>query len=307
MLLRARWWSVAVLTASLLGCSTPEAPHPPSTESAEIPVGTGVARAADGLEIAYTVRGEGETALVFVHGWSCSQEFWREQAGPFALEHEVVTVDLGGHGLSGTDREPWSILELAGDVVAVADALQLERIVLIGHSMGGPVSLEAARLMPGRVLGVVAVDTLHDVEVEIPRDFVEKTAPALRADFAGTMAGFFAGMGGPELEEDLRAWLVDRASAADPDVAIALLEDFPELDLPVMLRAAAVPVRAINAAQPETKIEAGRRHGDFDAVILPECGHFLHLEKPEEFNALLREQLESFEGAATATPLPAGS
>jgi pimeloyl-ACP methyl ester carboxylesterase len=74
-----------------------------------------------------------------------------------------VTLDLAGHGDSGKDRSRWSILGLAQDVVAVADDLRLRRIIFVGHSMGGWISLESARVLRGRVVGVVLVDIVHDV------------------------------------------------------------------------------------------------------------------------------------------------
>ena len=120
---------------------------------------TGTAHSADGAAIAYDVRGKGDITLVFIHGWACDRSFWREQLDIFARDYRVVALDLGGHGDSQVDRDAWSLAVLGGDVQAVADELNLNRVILIGHSLGGMVSLEAARLMPERVLGVVGVDT----------------------------------------------------------------------------------------------------------------------------------------------------
>jgi len=253
----------------------------------------GTVPSADGLEIWYERRGAGDTALLFVHCWSCDHEFWREQVGAFSDRYQVVTLDLGGHGRSRGDRSEWRIEGLAPDVVAVADELDLDRIILVGHSMGGPVSLEAARLLGDRVLGVVAVDTLHDVTTEYPEEEVAAFIDAFEADFEGTLRGMFAGMAGAQMDPALANWIVEKAAAADPEVAISLLGDFPELDAPVMFEAAGVPIRAINAAPgagvPVTNIEANRRHADFEAVIMGDVGHFLQLEAPDVFNAHLAE------------------
>ena len=137
--------------------------------------GPGFATAPDGSKIAYEVAGtDAEPALVFVHCWSCNRQFWREQVDAFTGSHRLVTLDLGGHGESSATRSAWSILELGADVKAVADHLGLDDMILVGHSMGGPVSLEAARLMPNRVRGLIAVDTLHDADLEYPPEMADQ-------------------------------------------------------------------------------------------------------------------------------------
>src|SRR5262245_40716305 len=102
------------------------------------------ARAADGVELAYEEEGAGTPALVFVHGWCGDRAFWRGTLDAFAATNHVVALDLAGHGASGAGRERWTLEELAGDVVAVVEALPDERVILVGHSMGAPVSLLAA-------------------------------------------------------------------------------------------------------------------------------------------------------------------
>lgn len=79
----------------------------------------------------------------------------------------------------------------------------------------------------------------------------------------------------------------------DPAAAIALLRDFNRFDSKAALVAADVPVRAINAADPyPTAVETNRKYGDFEAVLLPDVGHFLMLESPDEFNPQLRTIVE---------------
>ena len=121
------------------------------------------------MPITYDVRGTGDTALVFVHCWSCDRTFWKYQLAAFADDYRVAAIDLPGHGESGADRDEWTIAGLGDDVARVVEQLGLRRVILVGHSMGGPVSLEAARRLPGRVLGVIAVDTLHNAEFKYPR------------------------------------------------------------------------------------------------------------------------------------------
>jgi pimeloyl-ACP methyl ester carboxylesterase len=126
-----------------------------------------VATSSDGIRIAYEVHGEAATALVFVHGWSCNRSYWRQQLQPFSRQFKVVAVDVAGHGQSGLGRESWTIPAFGGDVAAVVEKLGLKRVILIGHSMGGDVIVESARQLPGRVAGLIWVDTYK--KLGIPR------------------------------------------------------------------------------------------------------------------------------------------
>lgn len=291
--------SRSILAIPLLVLAAAGAPAGADTATVEAP---------DGVPIVYEVRGAaeaGEPALVFVHCWGCNRSHWREQLDVFAADYRVVAMDLGGHGESGTGRESWKILDLAGDVEAVADALGLERMILIGHSMGGPVSLEAARRMPGRVIGVVAVDTLHNADFEFPPEQVAQLIAAFEADFAGTVAGFVRGMYQPGADPAVVDWTVKEAQATDREAAIALMRDFGGLDFPALFSGAKVPIRAINAApappmQPVTEVEINRKYSDFDAVLVEGVGHFLQLERPAEVNARLREVVTELAADAPA-------
>jgi pimeloyl-ACP methyl ester carboxylesterase len=250
------------------------------------------ARSADGVPIAYEVRGTGETTLVFVHGWACDGSFWHEQLDEFAEDFRVVSLDLGGHGASGADRDRWTLRSLGQDVQAVADALALDRFILVGHSMGGPVSLEAARLMPERVSGILCVDTLHDAELEAPEFTADQLMEGLRADFPGAMAAIVESGFEPDAEVAVVAFVRHKAVAANPDVAIPLIQELLDLDLRQALSAVNVPIRCINSAYGlPTAIDTNRKYADFDAVTLDAGGHFQHLESPERFNAEMRKLL----------------
>src|SRR5262245_66205582 len=95
----------------------------------EQPVKTTV-RASDGLNIVGEVRGQGDTALVLLHGWCGTREFWKHQVDALAGDYRIVAIDQAGHGESGKDRGAWTILGLAADVQAVVKELGLKRVVL---------------------------------------------------------------------------------------------------------------------------------------------------------------------------------
>lgn len=262
---------------------------------------SGTTFAPDGVEIYYEVSGAsskpGAPTLVFIHGWSCSTEFWRDQLPVFAASHRVVALDLGGHGRSGTDRGVWSIAGYGEDVASVADTLKLKNIILVGHSMGGPVALAAAAKMPGKVRGVIGVDTLHDASLTYQPQQVGQMMAAFQNDFNAAMKGMFEGLAGPTVSMRLQEWIVAEGRKANPEVAVALLGDFARIKVPKLLAGAGAPVRVINAAPgpmtAETNVALNRQYADFDAIIVPDVGHFLQLEKPVLFNQELAQLLDT--------------
>lgn len=256
-------------------------------------------RADDGLSIVYDVRGNGDTALVFLHGWCGDREYWKKQADAFADDYRVITMDLAGHGESGKDRKEWTVSSLARDVEAVVKALGLKRVILVGHSMGGPVALLAAKRMPGVVVGVVGVDTLHNAEFKWPEDVAKKFLAGFEADFKGTLRAGVRGLMRENADPDLQKWIVTKAEAQDQKMALGLMRDLAGLDAKTLLKEAKVPVRCINSGGgfqffTPTAIDINRKYADYNAVIIDGVGHYPMLEQPAEFNEKLREVLKEF-------------
>lgn len=246
----------------------------------------------DGVRIAYTAEGKGEPAIVFIHGWTCDQTHWRFQVPEFRKSFRVITIDLPGHGASGADRKSWSIDGLGADVAAVVRGLKLKQVVLVGHSMGGPVALAAAPRLRGILRGIVPVDSVHNVEFALPPDAAERFVKKFEDDFEGAwtrfMSGFFA-----DRDSKILKSILEKLDGVDRKAAISLLASYNRFDWKAALAGAGVPVRAINAAEPyQTEVKINRKYGNFDAVLMSDAGHFLMLEKPAEFNRHLRSVID---------------
>ncbi|HEX3248428.1 MAG TPA: alpha/beta hydrolase [Pyrinomonadaceae bacterium] len=252
-----------------------------------------VVPASDGVPIHYDVQGKGEPALVFVHCWGCNRHLWDNQVAEFSKTHRVVTIDLPGHGESGLERKTWSVESYGDDVKTVVTKLDLKRVVLIGSSMGGPIVLEAARRMPDRVVGIVPVDTLHDVESKVPPEQLESVFKAMEADFKGTNATlmsqyFFSATTPAAVKERILADIDSRP----PATAIAILRAVFAYDPIPAMREIKVPIRAINADRVPTNLEVNRKYApQFDAMIIKGTGHYPMLEDPTRFNSMLTETL----------------
>jgi pimeloyl-ACP methyl ester carboxylesterase len=253
-----------------------------------------VASSFDRVPIHYDVQGQGATALVFVHGWCCDRHYWDRQVGYFAPHYTVVCLDLAGHGQSGRARTQWTMPAFGQDVVAVVEQLRLAQLVLIGHSMGGPVIVEAARRLSTAVVGLVGVDTWQNVQqTRTPAQVAEVVRP-LRANFVEAAQALVRTMFVPTSDATLTAAVVTAMSAAPPPIGIGAMEALLGHDRQLQegLQEVQAPKRAINAAQwRATDMEAAQRYG-IEVVLMSDVGHFVMLEDPPTFNRLLDEAVK---------------
>ena len=252
---------------------------------------------SNGVAIAYEARGAGSPALMFVHGWSCDRGYWSDQLDAFDRDFEVVAVDLAGHGESGAVRKAWTMRSFGEDVAAVAEALALGRVIMIGHSMGGDVIMEAARRLRDSVVGLIWVDTHRSIGPPASARPIQESLAPFRADFVEATRAFARSMFPVNADPALVERVADDMSAAPPEVALPTLEAAWSYggQVPAMLETLRLPVIAINPDYRPTDTESMARHG-IETVIMSRSGHFLMMEKPARFNVLLREAIQRLTG-----------
>jgi pimeloyl-ACP methyl ester carboxylesterase len=200
---------------------------------------------------------------------------------------------LVGHGESGTNRKDWTISAFANDLAAVIEKLELDQVVLVGHSMGGFVVVEAARRMPDRVIGIVGADSLFDVERIRTQNQIDRFTTTfldpLRSDFVGNTRKFVQSMFLPTSDIALRDRIVTDTSSMPASVGIGAMVEMNENDvnLNAGIRDAIAPLFTINAASfRPTNLEAAHLNG-MQVMLMSGVGHFVMLEDAETFNGLL--------------------
>jgi len=250
----------------------------------------------DGTPISYEIYGAGESTLVFVHGWSCDARYWRAQLPHFAENHRVVMLDLAGHGHSGTTRSQYTMRAFGEDVKAVIEVTGSRRVILIGHSMGGSVIAEAARLMPNRVKGLIGVDTLENIEYPITREELKKMIAPLEKDFRTGSRQFVEEMISPQTDPQLREWILSDMSAAPPAVGLSamnnMMSQYTTGEAAKIFDEIRIPIITVNGDMWPINYEANRRHMSFfEAIILKGADHFLMLDRPKEFNQALEKAI----------------
>jgi pimeloyl-ACP methyl ester carboxylesterase len=241
----------------------------------------------DGIPLACDCRGQGEPLLLFVHGWTCRREYWAPQLEYFGAGQTAAALDLPGHGDSGLGpRSGWGIESFALDVMACLSALKAEKVILIGHSMGGAVVLEAARRLPETVVAVVLVDTfVIDYGGLTPGD-VQQIAAPFAEDFAAAMARLVKQTATAATPSALQDRLSREMAAADPAWALPVWRDLLAWSPQAAFAELRMPIHAINGAL----ISEGARQRCAPFVtetIIPGAGHFLQMEDPRGFNRVL--------------------
>ncbi len=291
--------ALSVLALAALAACSREAPAPAAAPAAA-PVaahpatdpGTGprLVMSPDGVHIEYRILGQGEPAVILVHGWASDANYWQEQFEALKAHYTVVAVNLAGHGGSGSNRSDWSIQNYAGDVAAVAREIPNQHLVLVGHALGATVALAAVPLIGARVSGVIAVDALRSVgEPPMPPQEVARRVAPFRADFVGeTRKLVTSSLFRPDANRALVQKVAYDMSLEPQAVAIPSLQSLLSLDLDPLLPSIHVPVYAINSDLLPTDAARIRKSlPNFTLDVLSHSGHFLMLEDPARFNPLL--------------------
>ncbi|MEO5997516.1 MAG: alpha/beta hydrolase [Chitinophagaceae bacterium] len=135
------------------------------------------------------VTGNGDTTLLFVHGSYNDQTYWKKQVDYFSKHYTVVTFDLPGHGKSGKERTDWSVKGFAEDVIEVIKELDLENVILIGHSLGAGINLIAATSYSKPIVGFIGIDYFKNAATALPSQSPQQaltTQESLIANFSAT-------------------------------------------------------------------------------------------------------------------------
>jgi pimeloyl-ACP methyl ester carboxylesterase len=291
----------ALLAAlAVAGCNTANTPPSPATDStaaqpAHVDGLPQLALTPDSVHIDYRVWGQGEPAIVLIHGWACDWNYWQAQVEFLKSRYTVVALNLAGHGASERNRADWSIGNYGEDVATVVRQLRNRQVILVGHSMGGDVALEATRRIGDRVIGIIAVDSLKSVGLppmrarEIDRQLAPFRANFIEATRDYVTATMFEKGADPTLMQKIAYDM----SLEPASVGVPSLQSLLAMNFATLLPDIHVPVLAINSDLGATDEARIRKYlPDFKADVLEHTGHFLMMEAPQRFNPLLLKDIE---------------
>jgi pimeloyl-ACP methyl ester carboxylesterase len=246
------------------------------------------AATVDGIKIHSSVAGTGPKTVILVHGWTCDETTWNAQVPELSKQYRVITLDLPGHGQTGSPKDGKLSMDLfARAVEAVRKESKADRVVLVGHSMGTPVVIQYARLYPAHTAALVFVDGLvtlpsgSGVRVPDPRQMAGPDGLKTRET---TIRSMFSASTTPDMQKHILSMML----AAPESTAVGAMQAtfdpgnwkgdvFPE------------PVLGLYADHSRAgDREYMKTHfPNMDYEEIAGTGHFLMMEKPEEFNRLL--------------------
>jgi len=241
-------------------------------------------------QLHYTLAGSGSPALLFIHGWSCKRTYWNPQLEYFSNNHTVMAIDLPGYGDSATDNANNTISGHAQNVISAAKTLP-SPVVLVGHSMGGAIALEAAQHLPNKQLaGVILTDTfLINYGILSAEEITGYYQPFVD-DFSGAMTGLVENCCVTETPAALIAQLSKEMSAVDVTKALPLWNSLLNWNPATAFASLKAPIHAINC--PLLADATRQRLAQYmSETVIPQTGHFLQMERPQEFNKILEKTL----------------
>lgn len=250
---------------------------------------------ADGQHVYFEDHGTGDNTILLVHGWGMSVRCW-DPILPALVESglRVVSFDHRGCGLSDKDCADMSIGAIAGDAVALADHLGLERVVLNGWSLGGAVVVEAASRLGERCSGLILTGGATPVYTQ-KDDFPHGGTDA---DMAGTLEAFktnrvdfLHGLSQVVCAKDvgvnIEHWFWQIFLQASP-LAGATLGELADLDQRAQLLALTCPVLSVFGSEdgfvaPPICRWVGEHHDHAQSVELPGVGHAPFIEERQAY------------------------
>jgi pimeloyl-ACP methyl ester carboxylesterase len=242
------------------------------------------------VRVHYQSLGNGDRAVVFIHGWTCDSTFWKNQVPALAGKARILLIDLPGHGRSDKPKIDYSMAFFARAVAAVLDDAGVRSAVLVGHSMGTPVARQFYRLYPKRTLALVAVDgDLHTplaTQAEIDKHLVQFTRPDYKDAIGKAVDEMFTKATPADARRAIKATMQGApqhvvVGAMRGMLDLSIWKDDP-IDAPLLVVVAKQPYWPADHEKKVRKLNPKAGYRSVDGA-----GHFLMVDKPEAFNGIL--------------------
>ena len=245
--------------------------------------------------IAYNQYGNGDTTLLFVHGWCINKEYWSEQSKYFSDKYKVVALDLPGFGQSDKSRSEWTFEKYTDDINEFIKAEKLKNVILIGHSMSGDILLLMDTKYPGSVIGIVGIDNLKKPGVKLSEEenkSIEGFFAMMDSSFSGTVEAYTKGnLFRPSADTSIVNRVIKDFKSNDSVIAIKVLRSLIDVSEKErdMMQQLKHTLYLVNSDSDTTHIDSLKKYCKASAVVVyvHGTGHYPMIEKPAEFNAAL--------------------
>lgn len=263
------------------------------------------------VDVAYVDEGKGDTTILFVHGLGHSLLGWVKNIEYLKQYHRCIAIDLPGNGLSSAGEYPYSMHFFAEAINAFIQEKKLTNVYLAGHSMGGQIALTTALLYPDLFKGLIlcapaGFETFNDWEKSLYKntmyfvDLVSSEETSLRKAIQNSF--YIMPDTAPAFTEQLvdlmklqdrghYRYMIDKCISSMLDEPV--YDHFGEIKIPVLIlfgeRDNMIPNRFIHPVSTKKLAETtAKLFGHATVHIIPQCGHFLQWEKPQQVNGHIR-------------------
>jgi pimeloyl-ACP methyl ester carboxylesterase len=228
--------------------------------------------------------------IVLVHSLAGNASQWSAQLTHLQSTRRAVAVELRGHGRSEPAKNGDYTLEgMANDIAAVVEQLNLERIVLVGHSLGGGVALVYAGAHPERVAGLLLVDPIGDGKQISPAQ-AQPLLDALATDYATTIQEYWKEIAGND--PVVRQRLLTDLNATPQNVVVRAFGEVLRFDPDPWLRGYRGPILSVVTPNNDQSFSLHRLGRGFPHRVVSGTGHWIQLDAPDELNQIMDEFLE---------------
>ena len=237
--------------------------------------------------------GAGSIPVVFVHSLAGNTQQWSAQLSHIRTTRRAVALDLRGHGQSSLPtNEDYAIDALVQDVHTVVNKLGIQEFILVGHSLGGVVAVSYAGTYPKRVAGLLLVDPSGD-STQMPVDEVQQYIGAMESEaYSDFIEGYWNHIltGATKttqgkVVQDLR----NTSKTTVTSISKALFNFDPTAALERYRGPKLSVITPIN----ETPYGLHKLVSDLPHIMITGTGHWLHMDKSEEFNQIMDNFLSS--------------
>ncbi|MDT5061665.1 MAG: hypothetical protein QOH63_2124 [Acidobacteriota bacterium] len=258
-----------------------------------------------GIEMAYEDVGSGP-AVVLLHGYPFNCSMWREQVETLKEHYRLIAPDLRGHGETSATQEPATMDEMAQDVAALLDELEIKRTIMCGLSMGGYVALAFYRRFgQERVRALILADTRSQADTtEARRNREEQAEKILKQGMSSIADDFLKKVltpatlsQHPEITERVRQMVVTTKpqGAAAALRGMAVRQDQTNF-LPEVIAPTLIIVGSEDQLMPPVDAEMMHREIRGSRLqIIEGASHLSNLERPAEFNRALKNFLDALQ------------
>jgi 3-oxoadipate enol-lactonase len=254
------------------------------------------------IQIYYELHGaENKPVVLFLHGLGSSLRDWEPQKAYFMQSYRVLLVDVRGHGRSEKPRGPYTMSQFAHDVIGLLDQLKIDKVHLVGLSMGGMIAFQMAVDFPQRLVSMTIVNSGPAV---VAKTLKEKFGVWMRFVIVRLMG--MRKMGetlAPRLfvdadQEALRQTFISRWAENDPGAYLDALQAIVGWTVLDRIHTITVPTLIISSDQDYTPVSAKEAYiskmSGASLKIIENAHHAVSIERPEPFNdvvaAFLRAQ-----------------